>query len=201
VLSARVGGDIGASHSWQAGLSFLHNQREAALEHGGEDEHAHGEEEHAEDAAHVSHGAHGAAFSGRRMWLGEVAWKWAPEGNNRQQQVRVAYERALVRGLNRHARSSDRHVADYLSVVWRFAPGWEVGGRTDLLKVRIPHDDHFDSGRLREVALMLAYKPTHQQTLRVQATHQKNGGGFDTAGHAVQLQYILNFGAHAAHSF
>jgi hypothetical protein len=198
VLSARVGGDIGASHSWQAGLSHLRNRREAAVEHheeGGEEQ---GEEDHGQ---HESHAAHGAAFSGRNMWLGEIAWKWAPQGNNSRQQVRVAYERALVRGINRYASGSDRHVADYLSVVWRFAPGWEVGARTDALKVRIPHEDHFDNGRLREHAVMLAYKPTHQQTFRVQATRQKNRAGFDTAGHAVQLQYIVNFGAHAAHSF
>jgi hypothetical protein len=199
VLSAKLGGDLGPSHSWQAGLSTMRNRREAAVheeEEGGHDHdhgHDHGEEGHAH--------AHGAAFSGRRMWVGEVAWKWAPDGNNSRQQVRVAYERAQVRGLNRYARSGDRHTADYLSVVWRFAPAWEVGTRFDALKVRIPHGDHFHGGRLREASLMLAYKPTHLQTVRVQATRQRNGAGFDTAGHAVQLQYILNFGAHPAHSF
>ncbi|TWO73053.1 hypothetical protein FN976_02110 [Caenimonas sedimenti] len=198
VLSARVGGDIGESQSWQAGLSFLHNRREASVGHEEEGEVHEGEEE---DHGHAHSHAHGAAFSGRRMWLGEVAWKWAPQGNNRQQQLRVAYERAVVRGINRHATRSDRHVADYLSVVWRFAPSWEVGARTDMLKVRMPHEDHFDNGRLRELAVMLAYKPTHQQTFRVQATHQKSRVGFDTAGHAIQLQYIVNWGAHAAHSF
>lgn len=197
VLSAKVGGDLGASQSWQAGLSLLRNRREAAVhgqeEEGGEEgEHAHG---------HHGHGAHGAAFSGRRMVLGELTWKWAPDGNNSRQQLRVTYERAQVRGLNRFARSGDRHVADYLSVVWRFAPAWEVGARVDALNVRIPHEDHFDRGSLRETALMLAYKPTHQQTLRLQATRQRNRAGFDTAGNAVQLQYVLSFGAHAAHSF
>jgi hypothetical protein len=196
VLSARLGGDLGINHSWQAGLSYLHNRREAAVEHetgegrGHDHDHAHGH----------SH-AHGAAFSGRRLWLGELAWKWAPEGNNSREQVRVAYERALVRGLNRHASSRDRHVADYLSVVWRFAPSWEVGARADALKAQIPHGDHFHSGRLRETAVMLAYKPTHQQTFRIQATHQRDRAGFDTATHSLQLQYILSFGAHAAHSF
>lgn len=194
VLSARLGGDLGTSHSWQAGLSYLHNRREAAVEEegleGAGDAHDHGHEH-----------AHGAAFSGRHLWLGELAWKWAPDGNNRREQLRVAYERALVRKPNRHARRGDRHVAHYLSVVWRFAPAWEVGARTDALKVRMPHDDHFDDGRLRETALMLAYKPTHQQTLRIQATQQRNGVGFDTAADSLQLQYILSFGAHAAHSF
>ncbi|RYY85097.1 MAG: hypothetical protein EOO24_36935 [Comamonadaceae bacterium] len=115
--------------------------------------------------------------------------------------VRVAYEHALIRGLNRYATGSDRHQAGYLSVVWRFAPSWEVGGRTDVLRVREPHEDHFDDGRLRETSLMLAYKPTHMQTVRLQLTRQRAGAGFDTATHAVQLQYIISFGRHAAHSF
>lgn len=195
VLSAKAGGDWGTSHSWQAGLSFLHNPREAAVEEHEEEE---GEAGHAGEAhAH----AHGAAFSGKRMWVGELAWKWAPDGNNARQQLRVAYEAARVSGLNRFASAGDRHTAQYLSVVWRFAPTWEVGARHDLLRARRPHEDHFDDARLRESALMLAWKPSHAQTLRVQFTHQRNAAGFDDAARALQLQYILNFGAHAAHTF
>ncbi|MGV3570059.1 MAG: hypothetical protein ACO1PB_05625 [Ramlibacter sp.] len=203
VLSARMGGDIGASQSWQAGLSLLHNRREAAVEshaeHEGEEEEEHEEEGHEEAGGHDH--AHGAAYSGKRMWLGEIAWKWAPDGNNRQRQLRVAYEHALVTGLNRFARRGDRHQAGYLSVVYRFAPAWEAGARLDVLRVREPHEDHFDGKRMREAAVMLAYKPTHAQTLRVQLTRQRTGAGFDAAAHAVQVQYILSFGNHAAHSF
>lgn len=201
VLSGRVGGDIGRNQSWQAGLSLLHNRREAAVEAHDEDHEAEAEAGH--EAAHQEDHAHshGAAFSGRRMWLADLAWKWAPQGNNRQQQLRVAYEHALLTGLNRFATRSDRHHAGYLSVVWRFAPAWETGVRLDVLRVRQPHEDHFDDGRLREAALMLAYKPTHAQTLRLQLTKQQDRGGFPAATHAVQLQYILNLGAHAAHSF
>jgi hypothetical protein len=135
------------------------------------------------------------------MWLAELAWKWSPQGNNRQQQVRVTYEHAVISRPNRFAVGGDRHHAGYLSVVWRFAPAWEAGVRYDVLRVREPHEDHFDTGRLREGALMLAYKPTHAQTVRVQYTRQQDRGGFPGANHAVQLQYILNFGRHAAHSF
>ena len=202
VLSTRTGGDIGRDQSWQAGLSLLHNRREAALEaeEHAEEEGAEGEELH--EAGHEEHAhAHGAAFSGRRMWVAELAWKWAPEGNNRQQQLRVVYEHALVKRPNRFATGSDRHQAGYLSVVYRFAPAWEAGVRADVLRVRRPHEDQFEDGRLREAALMLAYKPSHAQTLRLQFTRQQDRGGFPDANRAVQLQYILNFGAHGSHSF
>jgi hypothetical protein len=188
VLSARTGGDIGRAHSWQAGLSWLNNRRSTEEAH-----HDHAEDEH-------GHG-HGAAFSGKQLYLADVAWKWAPDGNNSRQQLRLAYEFAEVRDLNRHARGRDKHRAHYLSAVWRFAPSWEIGARADLLRVREPHGDHFHSGRLREDAVMLAYKPTHLQTLRLQLTRQHDAKGFETGKHAVQLQYVLSFGAHAAHAF
>ncbi|MDO5086932.1 MAG: hypothetical protein Q4D74_04895 [Comamonadaceae bacterium] len=197
VLSARVGGDLGRAHSWQAGLAWLHNRREAAPH---DHDHHHGHHDH--DHSHGGHAhAHGAAFSGKNLWLGDITWKWAPGGNNRNQQVRVTYERALVRGLGPHARRRDHHVADYLSAVWRFHPAWEAGVRSDMMRVRIPHGDHFHAGRLREAAVMLAYKPTHMQSLRLQFTRQYGAKGFEGAGRAVQLQYVISFGAHGAHSF
>ncbi len=186
--SGRVGGDIGRSQSWQAGLSLLANRREALVE------------DEADHTAGHAHG-HGAAYSGRRMWLGDVTWKWAPEGNNRQQQVRVAFEHARVTGLNRYATRSDRHHGSYLSAVWRFAPAWEAGVRHDLLRVRQPHEESFEDGRLRETGWMLAYKPSHAQAVRLQFTQQKDRGGFAAASRALQLHYLVYFGAHPAHAY
>lgn len=199
-LSGRVGGDLGLNQSWQAGLALLHNRRVAGSHHEAEGEEHHDDhDDHDHDAheAHDAHHAHGATYSGRRLWLADLAWKWAPQGNNRSQQVRLAWEYAQVSGA-----LGQRHHASYLSVAWRFAPQWEVGARADTLRVRERHEDGVERGRLREAALMLAYKPTHAQTLRVQLTGQRARGSFDDpARHAVQLQYILNFGAHAAHTF
>lgn len=194
VLSSRVGGDWGSQQSWQAGLSFMHNRRDASVEGHEADDHEAGHE------AAQAH-AHGASFSGRRMWLGDITWKWAPQGNNSQQQVRVSYEHAVISGLGPLSLSGDRHHASYLSGVWRFAPFWEAGVRTDLLRVRQLHEGQFEDGRLRETALMLAYKPSHAQTVRLQVTRQQDRGGFAAATHAIQIQYILNLGAHAAHAF
>jgi hypothetical protein len=189
-LTAKLGADLNRSHSWQAGLSYLHNRREAALE-----------EDHGHDEAGHDH-AHGALYSGRKTWLLDFTWKWAPGGNNRLNQVRVNVEHARVSGLNRYATAADRHEATTLALVWRFLPEWELGGRMDRLRVRIPHDDHFHSGRLDERAVMLAWKPGHQQTLRLQLTQQRHAAGIeDAARRTVQLQYVLSIGAHGAHAF
>lgn len=194
----KLGSDIGRSHSWQAGLSFIHNRREAVVEEEHE-EHEHGEEEGHE---HAHEHGHAAAFSGRRTWMLDGTWKWAPDGNNRGQQLRVGFELARISGINRFAASSDRHRARAVSVVWRFDPAWEAGVRADWLDVRMPHEDHFHDGRLREQSLMLAWKPSHMQTVRLQYTRQRDGTGFeDLSRRTLQLQVVLAFGAHGAHSF
>jgi hypothetical protein len=175
----------------------LRNRREAALEEEHEEDTGTGHD-HGHDHSH----AHGAQFSGRKTNLVDFTWKWAPGGNNREQQVRVNVEWARVTDLNRFARSSDRHEATSFGIVWRFAPSWEVGARSDELKVRIPHEDHFHGGQLRENAVMLAWKPTHMQSLRLQYTQQRDAKGIeDAANRSVQLQYVLSFGAHGAHSY
>ena len=198
-FTAKLGADLNTSHSWQLGLSHLHNRREAAVEEEHE-EAMEGGHDHGHDHDH-SH-AHGAQFSGRKTNLVDFTWKWAPGGNNREQQVRVNAEWARVTDLNRFSRSSDRHEATSLGIVWRFAPSWEVGARTDWLQVSIPHEDHFHSGKLRENAVMLAWKPTHMQSVRLQYTQQREAKGIeDAAKRSLQLQYVLSFGAHGAHSY
>jgi hypothetical protein len=199
-LTAKLGADLNNEHSWQLGLSHLINRREAAQEdeeNEGESGHQHS---HAHDHAHAH--AHGAQFSGRKTSMLDFTWKWAPGGNNREQQVRLTTEWARVKGLNRYARQSDQHEAASLAVVWRFMPSWEIGARTDRLQVRVPHGDHFHAGRLRENAVMLAWKPTHMQSIRLQLTQQSDAKGLGAiAKNSVQIQYVLAFGAHGAHAF
>lgn len=191
---ARIGADFDRSHSWQIGLSHIRNRREASAT---EDE-AH---EDGHDAGHA-HEPHGALFSGRRTWMLDATWKWAPDGNNRNEQVRVHLEIARISGLASPAASSDRHRAGALSVVWRFHPNWEAGLRADWLRARQAHDGDFEDVRLRERSVMVAWKPSHMQTLRLQYTNQRQAVGIESPAHrAFQLQYILAFGAHGPHAY
>lgn len=197
-VTARIGADLDKSNSWQLGLSHVRSRREAAVEEGHEGEDTTDGAAHAHEHEHE----HGAAFSGRKTWLLDATWKWAPDGNNRERQLRVNLELARITGLNRFATGADRHESQSLSVVWRFHPSWEAGIRADRLRVRMPHDDHFDDGKLHEHALMVAWKPTHLQTLRLQLTQQRNAVGIeDAARRSVQLQYVVGFGAHGAHAY
>lgn len=197
VLTLRSGGDLGDSHSWQAGIGWLHNRRDAS----GEDDHHHhdhGDHDHSHEG-HVH--AHGAAFSGRNLVLAELTWKWAPAQDNHRQQLRLHAEYARITDLGPYA--SRRHVnhARYLAAIWRFSPAWEAGIRQDWLRVQMPHGDHFHAGRLQESSLMLAWKPLHTQSLRLQYSHQHHGQGIPATRRSVMLHYVIGFGAHGAHAF
>lgn len=199
-LNLKVGDDLGESSSWQWGLSRVDNRRvtEVAV--------------HEPDAGDHDH-AHAASYSGRRMWVSDLVWKWAPQGNNRQQQLRLSWELAEISGIHRDADPSLRHRASTLAAVWRLNPSWELGLRSDWLRVQQAENDagtvHVAAGRLREHAIMLAYKPTHMQTLRLQLTQQRAHGANDEgapvfanpARRSIVLQYVISFGAHGAHSF
>jgi hypothetical protein len=64
------------------------------------------------------------------------------------------------------------------------------------------HDGEVHGGQLNEQALMLAWKPSHMQSLRLQVTQQRDAVEFENpARRAWQLLYVLAFGAHGAHAF
>ena len=194
-LSTRLGGDIGAAHSWQAGLSTLRHRAGASGE-APEHEIVSGSEA---EALH----SHGARFFGRRMDVVEAIWNWSPGRNKRAQQLRISAELARIGSLSDDAAPGDRHQAWYLSAVYRFATQWESGIRLDSLRA-LTHDHEtgtFKPVRLLEHSLSVAWKPTHASTLRVQWTRQRDRGGFAEAANALFLQYVINIGAHGAHAF
>jgi hypothetical protein len=199
-LNMKIGNDLSKSSSWQWGLSHVNNRREAEVE--------------IHDVSAEGHRhSHAARFSGKRMWISDLVWKWAPDGNNRNQQVRLNWEYARVSGINRFADSSMRHSASTLGAVWKFHPAWEAGVRTDWLRVNKAESHEgeieFGYGRLKENAIMVAYKPTHMQTVRLQLTQQKATGANEEgeavfanpARRSIQLQYVIGFGAHGAHTY
>jgi hypothetical protein len=87
-------------------------------------------------------------------------------------------------------------------LVWRWHSQWELGVRLDALRVRVAHEGELERAKLRERSLMLAYKPNHLQTVRLQYSSQGQAQGFDKpVRRALQIQYVLGFGAHPAHAY
>lgn len=191
-LNTRFGGDLSRSQSWQAGLSYLNN-RQIHGEHGDDHEDDHDGHDHGD------HG-HGAAYTGENLYLADLVWKWAPGGNNRQQQLTLSGEYLYADDLNEYARSDDVHEGWYASAVYQFAPQWSVGTRYGQVELKETHGDHFHDQELKETDVMLAWSHSHFSTVRLQYTRQE-ADGFEKADNTVMLQYVMSFGAHGAHGF
>jgi hypothetical protein len=199
-LAAHTGGDIGESHSWGAGLSFLRaraaNQALAAVDTAGND---------------IVN-----AFTGStRVWIADAVWRWAPDGNATRRNFKLQAE--YLHGTRdgdltvdtAGAASTDRYRAvqsgGYLQGVYQFMPRWRVGLRTEWLRPGSPFLGAnagllaTDEGRPRKNTLMLEHNPSEFSRIRLQlARDQSRPGPVDWQW---LLQYQMSLGAHGAHGF
>jgi len=202
-LSIKTGADFDLTRSWAFGLSVLNNLRQAAPH------------DHSASSSTHAH-LHGASFSGRQLWMSDLTLRWAPQGRPEDQELKLTWEYASARRI--HPDAGDlTHTASALAAVWRFRRGWEMGAKADWLRVHQPglHDDdanpataatlEFGAARLREQALMIAYRPDHGRTLRLQYSRQQASGP-DVADvfprpvrEVLMLQLVLGFGSARHH--
>ena len=190
-LHARLGGDVGISHSWQAGVSYLSGESKDR-ESGDEDD--------------------PLLFTGDiDVWVAEFVWKWSPNGNWRARNFKFQFE-YLKRSENGVYLLTDGQELPwntdqdgwYAQAVYQFAPQWRMGARIDTLS----GDDlgtafngtvlaQADSSPKR-YSLMADWSNSEFSRLRIQYTRDQAG---ETDDHQWGLQYILSIGAHGAHSF
>ena len=192
-IFANLGGDVGDSHSWQAGLAYVSADaidREAA----------HHEEE--EDPG----GGPPDAFNGDSdLTVFDFVWKWAPQGNPaiRNAKIQGEYFRRSEDGTFAGIPYDGDQDGWYLQGVWQFAPLWRVGVRHDsvtadsgpLLIGTELEDPGRDSTR---TSLMLDWSPSEFSRLRLQYT---NDQVLPQSDQQWFLQYIMSIGAHGAHQF
>lgn len=206
-LFGHLGGDVGISHSWRGGLSYLQTQardREAPLE-----------DLNAVEANTV--------FSGKsKTWVADFVWKWAPEGNASERNFKFATEYFLrsERGdLTCENNSSTlgacmtdstsgyrtRQSGLYAQGIYQFMPRWRTGYRYDQLN---PGSVDFGSNnaflpiantRPIRHSLMLDYSPSEFSRLRLQYSKDKSMQGL--AENQWFVQYVHSLGSHGAHTF
>ncbi|MBY5923079.1 OprO/OprP family phosphate-selective porin [Ferrimonas balearica] len=202
-LYTKLGGDIGLSHSWQAGLSWLRNENgQGHLE----------EHEHVEAAEEPGHDhAHGAQFTGRDLFNLSAVYKWAPNGNYKYNHLTVSGEYFYLDAPFEHGDHGEEEGAPeyydgwYLSALYQFNPSWSAAVRygemnAALFELEGDHG-HFHDARIKETEAMVAWHASHFSTVRLQYTHQDVTELGDFDDHVVTLQYIMTLGAHGAHQF
>ncbi|HET7524637.1 MAG TPA: hypothetical protein VFK10_01730 [Burkholderiaceae bacterium] len=198
-IALHLGGDVGDSHSWRAGVSYLSaratDQALAQLD--------------ANDAAIDS------VFNGRtNVTVLDAVWKWAPDGNAVRTNLKLqgewlrsarsgtlAYDTAGANLLGDYAQSS---TGWYLQGVYQFVPRWRFGVRTERLDpgtVTYVGPTLLDANGYhpRKNTLMVDYSASEFSRLRLQYARDLARQGF--TDNQWQLQYQMSLGAHGAHSF
>jgi hypothetical protein len=199
-LFAHTGGDVGASHSWRAGLSVLNAK--------------------ASDQSLLATNAAGTtvtdAFSGStRVWIADAIWKWAPNGNATRTNFKLQgeYLRSTRSGSlvydvgNTDSVGAYRAVQSgwYLQAVYQFMPRWRVAARTERLDPGSPdyglNAPSFaaDGFRPSRNTLMLDFNPSEFSRVRLQVAQDRSRVG--VTDNQLFLQYQMSLGAHGAHSY
>jgi hypothetical protein len=182
-LFSNLGGDVGDSHSWQLGLSWV---RADAIERAAEDD--------------------PESFTGNSdLAVIDFVWKWAPAGNPVRQNFKVQgeYFSRSERGLYAGIPYDGDQVGWYLQGVWQFAPTWRVGLRHDVTDADngplLDGTGIEDAGRKSSRgSLMVDWSPSEFSRLRLQYTNDKV---LPVSENQWYLQYIMSIGAHGAHQF
>jgi hypothetical protein len=193
-LFAHVGGDVGTSNSWRAGLSRLVADASDRRSDIGDGE---------------------LGFTGdSNLWIADFVWKWARNGNPRDRSFVVQAEY-----LNRDesgdvtvdplSGTGDAGLYDgeqtgfYVQGVYQFRPRWRVGLRYDRLTadntttLTLPTPLLTD-GSPRRVSVMTDFSNSEFSRLRLQFNRDESGPATDNQ---LFLQYLMSLGAHGAHRF
>lgn len=214
-IFGHVGGDIGASYAWRAGLSYLK---------------ASPQNRSYQDADSLD-GAVTNSFTGdARLWVADAVLKWAPNGNATSTNFKLQGEYFRFRQDGQLTYDDTAQAAPqfgvaftnplnadqsgyYLQGIWQFMPRWRAGYRYDALRYGTVNNGIVTSGAGPGAAdfpllanynpsrntLMFDWNPTEFSRIRLQLAQDKSRLG--ATDNQVFVQYIYSLGAHGAHKF
>lgn len=181
-----VGDDLGESHSFRGGLSWLHTKasnRETVSEFGTD------------------------IFSGHSdTGILDFVYKWAPGGNATETNFKLQGEYFVRQedGTFNAIGYSGRQHGWYAQAVYQFMPRWRVGLRHDEVRAGSVSDalagsalDRMGATPRRNSA-MIDYNTSEFGRFRLQYNRDQSRPETDNQ---IVLQYTVGFGAHGAHSY
>ena len=197
-LALHAGGDVGDSHSWRAGVSYIDAKASEQVLLGLDPA----------DAGIDS------VFNGRtRVTVLDAVWKWAPDGNASRTSFKLQGEwlRSVRSGTLNHDPSGANLDGDlrttqtgaYVQAVLQFMPRWRVGLRTERLDSGTPE---YAGGALgadgfkpKKHTVMVDFGSSEFSRVRLQLARDQARLG--VTDNQLMLQYQMSLGAHGAHGF
>ena len=209
-LFGHLGGDLGASTAWRAGLSYLRTSpRDRTYD----------------DVDSTGTGVSNSFSGTSRLWVLDGILKWAPNRNPTDQNFKLQGEYfrrtedgsmtydTLAQSLGTQTdRYASRQSGWYAQGLYQFIPQWRVGYRHDRLNAGTASIGLVNAGA-RSAAdfpilagyspkrnmLMVDWSPTEFSRIRVQFARDYSRMG--EPDNQVFVQYIMSLGAHGAHKF
>ncbi|HEX6733362.1 MAG TPA: TonB-dependent receptor [Azonexus sp.] len=207
-----LGDDVGIEHSWRAGVSYLRTRADEREAH----------------FADINGGEAVGAFDGRSStWLADFVWKWAPDGNPRERNLKLQAEYfqrrengslrcfdeeglgnacdPLAAGASVTSDYKTRQSGWYAQGVYQFTPNWRAGLRYEQLDSGSRQFGAnaanlvVDSYRPKKATAMADYSWSEFSRLRLQYARDQSQQGL--TDHQWTLQYVMSLGAHGAHKF
>jgi hypothetical protein len=198
-LYAHLGGDLGDSSSWRAGLSMLNAKATAQALLGAD-----------ATGAPVTNSFTGST----RVTMADFVWKWAPNGNATRtnfklqgEYLRSRREGDLAYDVENLASTAGYRASQsgwYLQGIYQFMPRWRVGLRTERLDsgsstfsvnpafAALDYQPHKNS-------VMLDFSPSEFSRVRLQLARDYSRMGLPD--NQLFLQYQMSLGAHGAHQY
>ncbi len=196
-LYAHLGGDVGASHSWRAGLSLLSTSPQ----------------DRQWDDVDVANTVVTNSFTGNsKLWIADMVWKWAPNGNPyytnfklQGEYLRRTEDGSLIYAATTPGAYSATQSGWYVQGIYQFAPYWRAGARTERLNSGSVDYGVNNASLMRpdyaptRNALMVDYNPSEFSRIRLQLAQDKSRQGM--SDNQLFLQYQMSLGAHGGHKF
>jgi len=194
-LGVKTGGDIGFSNSWLLGFSWVRADSDGR------------KTGHDHDHDHDS-----LLFTGDTdLYVADFVWKWAPNGNSRQQNFKFQAEymwrnekgEYTLPGAAPGPWDNDQR-GWYAQAVYQPFPQWRFGARLDHLSSDTPGmmwegTPLYPGGSdPKRYSLMVDWSNSEFSRLRFQYNHDRAS---DLTDNQFGLQYIFSIGAHGAHAF
>ena len=187
-LFMKAGNDVGISHSWLAGLSYLATQSENRQTETGD-----------------------TLFTGDEdLVIADLVWKWAPAGNDSVTSLvfQTEYMINLEQGnytIGGNTNPIDRkNTGWYAQLLYKFQPRWRAGLRYDRLSIEDP-GSAFSGTSLdtqghtpKRISVMADFSHSEFSRFRLQFNRDKSYAVTDNQWY---LQYTMSLGAHGAHRY